>query len=226
MAIQVPKAQRRRFNIAEYERMGEVGIFDEDSNVELLAGVVWDMHPPAEHRFTVDEYNCLIEAGILTEDDQVELIEGEIVQMSPIGKRHQACVDRLTVLFVRYAGQAAMVRIQGPIQLGNSQPQPDVALLRPRDDYYAADLPDATDVLLTVEVSEVTLRSDHRVKLPLYAKAGVPEVWIVDLKGEIIEVYAEPAGGKYQVTRQFGRGETLTLADIPQFSVRVEDILG
>src|SRR5439155_19390887 len=92
MAIQVSK---RRFNVREYERMGEAGILDEDSNVELIEGVVMDMHPPRKHRFTVEEYNGLIEAGILQEDDRLELIEGEIVEMSPIGKRHAACVKRL-----------------------------------------------------------------------------------------------------------------------------------
>src|SRR5207249_1830748 len=96
MAIQVSK---RLFNVREYERMGETGILDEDSNVELIEGVVIDMHPPdmlppREHRFTVEEYNALIEAGILKEDERVELIEGEIIEMSPIGKNHVACVNR------------------------------------------------------------------------------------------------------------------------------------
>src|SRR3989442_296723 len=123
-AIQVSK---RRFNIREYERMGEAGILDEDSNVELIEGVVMDMHPTRKHRFTVEEYSGLIEAGILQEDDRVELIEGEIIEMSPIGKNHVACVNRLTALFSRYAGQSAIVSVQNPIELPNyAQPQPDL----------------------------------------------------------------------------------------------------
>ena len=114
MAIQVSK---RRFNVREYERMGETGILDEDSNVELIEGVVIDMHPPdmlppREHRFTVEEYNALIEAGILQEDDRVELIEGEIIEMSPIGKRHAACVKRLMVFFTRNVGETALPSVQ------------------------------------------------------------------------------------------------------------------
>src|SRR5437763_15624070 len=110
MAIHVSK---RLFNVREYERMGETGILDEDSNVELIEGVVIDMHPPdmlppREHRFTVEEYNALIEAGILKEDERVELIEGEIVEMSPIGKNHVACVNRLTAFFSRYASTSAI----------------------------------------------------------------------------------------------------------------------
>src|SRR5262245_23268881 len=100
MAVPLP---RRLFNTREYEYMGEegAGIFDEDSHVELLEGVVWEMHPPRRHRYTVEEYNRLIEAGILTEDENVELIRGVIVQMSPIGKRHAACVKRLNSILNR-----------------------------------------------------------------------------------------------------------------------------
>jgi Uma2 family endonuclease len=227
MAIRMPKLSKRRFNVDEYHRMGEAGIFDEDSNVELLDGVVWEMHPPRKHRFTVEEYNCLIETDIFAEDDQVELIEGEIVEMSPIGKLHAACVDRLTALFSRYAGQSAIVRVQNPIQLPDySQPQPDVALLRPRDDFYAKSLPIPADVFLVVEVAETSLKYDQTVKVPLYARAGISEAWLVDLKNEVVEVYALPVEGKYQVIRRVGRGETIVVRDIPGLSVGVGEIVG
>src|SRR5438552_8165096 len=184
MAIQVSK---RRFNIREYERMGEVGILDEDSNVELIEGVVMDMHPPRKHRFTVEEYNGLIEADILKEDERVELINGAIVEMSPIGKNHVACVNRLTALFNRYAGQTAIVSVQNPIELLNDgQPQPDVTLLNWRDDFYPGNLPRAAGVLLVVEVADTSYEFDRFMKLPLYARAGIPEVWIVDLPNETI----------------------------------------
>ena len=95
MAVRVNKS-KRLFNVDEYHRMGDVGIFDEDSPVELLEGEVWEKYPPQPYRYTVEDYERMIEGGILGEDERVELIEGEIVQMSPIGKRHAACVDRLT----------------------------------------------------------------------------------------------------------------------------------
>src|SRR5438105_3516870 len=159
MAIQVSK---RRFNVREYERMGEAGILDEDSNVELIEGVVVDMHPPRKHRFTVEEYNGLIEAGILKEDDRVELINGAIIEMSPIGKRHAACVKRLMVFFTRNVGESALPSVQDPIELpDHAQPQPDFALLRPRDDFYENSLPGPGDTLLVVEVADTSRDFDR-----------------------------------------------------------------
>jgi len=147
--------------------------------------------------------------------------------MSPIGKLHAACVDRLTALFSHYAGQSAIVRVQNPIQLPDySQPQPDVALLRPRADYYAQSLPVPADVFLVVEVAETSLKSDRTVKVPLYARASIPEVWLVDLKNEVVEVYVLPKEGKYQVSRKARRGETLVVREIPGLSIQVDEILG
>lgn len=229
MAIQVSK---RRFNVLEYERMGEAGILDEDSNVELIEGVVIDMHPPdmqppREHRFTVEEYNALIEAGILREDDHVELIEGEIIEMSPVGKRRVACVNRLTALFGRYAGQSALLSVQNPIELPNyAQPQPDIALLKPRDDFYAGNLPRPADVLLLVEVADTSREFDRGVKLSLYARAGIPEMWLVDRPNETVEVNTQPAGEAYQASRQARRGESIDVGRLPGLSLGVEAILG
>ena len=224
MAIQMAK---RRFNVDEYHRMGDVGIFDEDSHMELLDGVVWEMHPPTKHKYTVEEYNIMIERGVLLEDDPVELIEGEIVEMSPIGIRHQACVDRLSDLLREYANKSAIVRGQGPIQLPNhSQPQPDIALLRRRGDYYGKSLPIPADVFLVVEVAETSLRYDRNVKVPLYAKEGLHEAWLIDLKHDIIEVYTKPEKGKYQIMRQAKRGETIVVEGVPGLALGVNDILG
>lgn len=127
--------------------------------------------------FTVEEYHRMAEAGILREDDRVELLEGEIVEMTPIGSRHAACVDRLNQLGVRGVGPRAIVRVQSPVRLGErSEPQPDLTLLRARPDFYAHAHPGPADVLLIIEVAEASADADRTVKMPLYARAAIPEV--------------------------------------------------
>lgn len=166
-------------------------------------------------------------AGVLSEDDRVELIEGEIIEMSPIGSRHAACVGRLTKLLERLAGDHAIVWVQNPVQVNDySEPVPDVTLLRRRDDFYAQGKPGPADVLLLVEVADSTLGYDRQVKVPLYARAGVPEVWVVNLPGEVVEVYARPEGGEYQETRLVGRGESLTAASVAGLTFDAAAALG
>jgi Uma2 family endonuclease len=124
--------------------------------------------------FSVDDYYRMVEVGLLKEDERVELIEGEVIRMSPIGSRHAACVARLTKLFSRLAGDGAIVWVQNPVRLNDfSEPQPDVALLKPRADFYAGAHPAAADVLLIVEVSDTTIGYDRQVKVPLYARGGM-----------------------------------------------------
>ncbi len=177
--------------------------------------------------FTVSEFERMGEAGILSEDDRVELIEGEIITMSPIGSRHPACVNRLNNLLVPTVGQRAIVSVQNPIRLGDySEPEPDISLLRPRTDFYAQALPNAVDVLLLVEVAETSIDYDRTVKVPLYARASIPEVWLVDLAQEVIWQYARPDNGAYQEIRQARRGQSLTSAALPQLTLVVNDILG
>ncbi|HEY0376973.1 MAG TPA: Uma2 family endonuclease [Pyrinomonadaceae bacterium] len=181
----------------------------------------------AKRWFTVAEYNRMSETGILTEDDRVELIEGEIVEMSPIGRRHAACVDRLTELLSERLQRKAIVRVQSPIVLNEyTEPQPDVALLRRREDFYERSLPTPADVLLVVEVADTTLDYDRQIKVPLYARAGISEVWIVNLHDEQVEVYTRPAGGAYQDVRLRGRGEAMTSAEAPSLTLSVDEILG
>ncbi len=147
----------------------------------------------ARKRFTVQEFDRMGETGVLAEGDRVELIDGEIVQMNPIGTRHVACVARCDRLLARGAGDAAIVFVQSPIQLGAySEPQPDLAVVQPRLDFYESARPTASDVLLLVEVADTTLGYDRGTKVPLYARAGVPEVWVVDLGGAQVYVYREP----------------------------------
>ncbi len=181
----------------------------------------------AKRWFTVAEYNRMGAAGIFTEDDRVELIEGEIIEMSPIGRRHAACVGRLTNLFSKLLADRAIVWIQNPIVLNDyAEPQPDVALLRRRDDFYERSLPAPGDVLLVVEVADTTLEYDRQIKVPLYARAGTPEVWVVNLPDEQIEVYTRPNGGAYQDVRRHARGEAINSAAAPGLTVTTDEILG
>lgn len=182
---------------------------------------------PVRRRFTVDEYYEMARAGILGEDDRVELIEGEIIEMSPIGRSHAACVDRLNQFFVRRVGDAAIVRIQGPVRLSQqAEPQPDVALLRPRPDFYALGHPTPFDVLLLVEVAETSSRFDRMVKMPLYAAGGIPEYWLVDLDEETVTVFRDPGPADYGSVRVLHRGQTLTPLALPDVEIGVNDILG
>jgi Uma2 family endonuclease len=176
-------------------------------------------------RFTVHEYHRMAEAGIFGEDERVELIEGEVVEMNPIGSRHAMCVIRLTRLLVPLAGEDAFVSPQNPVRLGEyEEPQPDLALLRARD--YEDSLPGPEDVLLLIEVSDTTLRRDREVKLPRYARAGIPEGWILDLTGEAIERHNDPSEGGYRRTERARRGETLASEIMPDLILRVDAVLG
>ena len=181
----------------------------------------------AKRLFTVEEYHRMMEAGILSEDDRVELIDGEIVEMSPMGSRHAACVNRLNALFSARVAQAALVWVQSPIDLlGRSEPQPDLALLRPRADFYAGRHPEPGDVLLAIEVSDTSLEYDRNVKVPLYARAALPEVWQMCLREEIVVIYRSPSAGAYRDVRRVGRGEQLSPQALPDIELSTDSLLG
>ncbi len=177
-------------------------------------------------RFTVDDYRRLAEVGILTEDDRVELLDGEIVRMSPIGDRHVAAVNRCNRVFSRAAGERVLVSVQNPVDLDPyNEPQPDVALLRPRDDDYARGKPGPPDLLLVVEVADTSLAYDRQTKLPRYAATGVPEAWLLDLEADALEVHREPRPDGYAMIRRYRRGERVRAAALPDVEVAVDDLL-
>jgi Uma2 family endonuclease len=179
------------------------------------------------HRFDVEEYHRMLEAGVLSEDDRVELIGGEIVDMTPIGGAHLSCVVALTHLLVEAAGGRYFVSVQNPIRLGASdEPQPDISLIKSRPDPNAEAPPGREDVLLVIEVAETSLSYDRNVKLPLYARAGIPEVWIVDLKERKVEVHADPDPEGYRVSRTAGPGEQVRAETVEGLSLPVDGILG
>jgi len=176
-----------------------------------------------KRRFTVEEYHRMAQAGILSEDDRVELIEGEIVEMVPIGSRHAASVNRLTNLLSELVGKRAIVSVQNPVRLGPyAEPQPDVALLRPRNDFYAPAHPGPQDALLVVEVAETSADYDREIKMALYARAGVPEAWLVDLQEGVVEVHRSPAPDGYRRVQQHRPGQHLS----PEVSLAVDEVLG
>jgi Uma2 family endonuclease len=181
----------------------------------------------AKYSFTVEEYERMGEAGIFPIDARLELIEGEIVKMSPIGDPHAACVDVLDELVRGALGRSVSVRIQGPIRLDDySAPQPDISILKRRDDFYRHGKPRPEDVLLVIEVSDSTLAYDRRVKVPLYARAGIPEVWIVNLVDERVETFADLSGDAYQTTAVFSRGEEVQSRTLTALRLAVSEIFG
>ena len=211
--------QSRAFTVGKCDRMVAADILTEEDRVELIAA--------RRRPFTVGEYYRMAEAAILTEEDRVELIAGQIVAMSPIGSRHAACVDRLNGLLHRQSEQAFIVRVQSPIVLdAYSEPEPDLVLLRPRTDFYADAHPAASDVLLAIEVADTSVDYDREVKLPLYAQAGLPEVWLIDLQKDRIEVFAQPQGRAYQQRVEVTADATLTSPTVADLELAVADVLG
>lgn len=177
--------------------------------------------------FTVAEYHRMADAGIFTEDDRVELIDGEVVAMSPIGSRHAACVDKINALLRNLlSGETAIVRVQSPVHLSNhSEPQPDLAILHARDDFYASAHPGPESILLLIEVADASVIYDRNTKLPLYAQSNIPEVWLVDLVKNVVDLYSAPSGNGYSQMRRRERGTTTESVVLPQLAVPVDEIL-
>jgi len=175
-----------------------------------------------KHRLTVADFRRMGETGILREDARVELIEGEIIDMSPIGSTHAGTINRLIQLFHVAFGQSAVLSIQNPLNLGmHSEPQPDLAVLRPREDFYTSSHPRSEDVLLLVEVCESSLRYDRETKLPLYARHGIPEVWLVDVAQQQLSLFRAPEGEVYRdVTSPAALG-VLTPEHLPSANVNL-----
>lgn len=177
--------------------------------------------------FTVDDYYRMAEAGIIADGERVELIEGEIVQMSPIGDRHSLAVNRANMIFARGVGDRAVVSVQNPASMDRyNEPQPDVVLIRPREGFYGTGKPAPEDVLLMIEVADTTLRKDRNVKLPVYARNGIREVWIVDLQHDVILVFRDPKDGAYQTSETFKLGQLIRCGAFPEFAIESGELLG
>ncbi|HWS86663.1 MAG TPA: Uma2 family endonuclease [Pyrinomonadaceae bacterium] len=180
-----------------------------------------------KYSFTAEEFERLGEAGILRQDARLELIEGEIFEMSPIGRLHAACVDALALLLTELARRRFIIRVQNPVLLNDfSEPQPDITLLRWRDDFYRGALPKPEDVLLVIEVADTTVVTDRKVKLPLYARAGIAEAWLVNIPDEQVEIYSDPADGSYRRAEVFGRGKEARSHTVESLAVSISEFLG
>ena len=188
-----------------------------------------DMHTiasPRERTFTVSEYHRLAHHGILQENDRVELLDGRIYEMNPIGSRHAQCVRRLTTLLVLKVTPKALVSIQNPVRLDDrSEPEPDVALLEPKE-VYGSRHPRPDDVLLLIEVADTTLDFDRDVKPLLYARAGVRELWVLALEEERVHVYRRPGSNGYAEHAVVERGAALDITALPEVgAIAVADML-
>ena len=179
-----------------------------------------------ERKFTVAEYYRMAEVGILGPDEQVELVEGEIIVMAPIGPGYAGSVDIVSNLFVRKLDDRFIIRSQNPIHLDDgSEPQPDIAVARPRDDYYTAAHPTPADILLIVEVAQSNLEYDRDIKAHLYGRNGIPETWVKNLPEDCIERFTGPGPEGYAQHTIHRRGETIAPVSFPDLELAVDDLL-
>ncbi|MEM9718743.1 MAG: Uma2 family endonuclease [Bacteroidota bacterium] len=179
------------------------------------------------HTITVEDYLQMFQVGILSESDKVELINGEIFSMSPVGSRHIYYVNQLNHLFHALLGNKAVVSIQNPFKLdSHSEPEPDIALLKPPKGVYKDRHAESSDILLIGEVAEPSIDYDREVKVPLYAKVGVSIVWLLDIDQGQLEVYEVPKNGQYTSKQIYFSGDVFTLEiSGEEFSISVSEIL-
>ena len=184
--------------------------------------LAWD-----RYRFTVDEYQRMGEVGLFPPGVRVELIDGDVVPMNPIGPDHAGHVDRLGELFIERLGRRVTLRFQTPIRLRlHGQPEPDLAVLRRRPDFYTSGHPTPEDAYLLVEVADSSVQYDRQVKMPMYARAGIPEVWLVNLVEGHVVVYRDPAPDGYRTAHVARPGDEIRPLAVPDLAVPVAEIVG
>jgi len=179
-----------------------------------------------KRKFTIKDYYKMAESGIFTENDRVELIRGEIIEMSPIGRRHAVCIILLETVLSEKLRKRALISIQNPIQLDDtSEPQPDVVLLKNPIDTYRKRHPQPADIFLIIEVADTTVKYDREVKIPLYAEANIPEVWLVDINNNCAEMYRQPTPDGYQNMQKFTGEQSLSILAFPDIMITVNEII-
>jgi len=219
-------AALHRFNVKEYYRMAEIGVLQEDASVELLDGSVFDRSDGTLHRFSVKDYYRMAESGVIPPGARVELLDGKVIDMSPIGPLHGGLVKGLIRVFTRFPQGRWLLAAQDPVHLeDHSEPQPDLMLLKPSADDYRSRHPKPEDVFLLIEVSDSTLETDQEVKLPVYGRAGITEVWIVNLDQSTLEVYREPQFDGYGSTQFLHAGDRVAPAQFPDAVIEVSELL-
>jgi Uma2 family endonuclease len=178
------------------------------------------------HRLTVDDYHKMGAVGILSEEDRVEMIEGEVIDMAPIGSAHAACVRYLLHAFAPQLANAAILDVQNPLQLDDhSEPQPDLMLLKPKPDFYLRAHPQAKDALLLVEVAETSAAYDQEVKIPLYARHQIPEIWLFDIRAQRLNIFLDPSAEGYKKILRPSREEPVAPSLLPGIIINWADAL-
>ncbi len=205
--------------------MSSAALLDREAVASTVATVETpESSTPHRYRLTVAEYHRLGEIGIFDEDSRVELIEGDLIAMPPIGEQHAGHLDHIARPFFRQITQG-IVRVQGPIQLDDrSEPQPDLVVLRYREDFYTRSHPRPEDVLLLIEVSDSTLHYDRDTKVPLYAKAGISEAWLLDVAGQRLEVYRRPSPEGYREIHYPAPTDHIAPVLLPELSLNVASL--
>jgi Uma2 family endonuclease len=177
--------------------------------------------------FTVNDYYSMAEAGIIGPDERVELVEGEIIQMSPIGHRHGVRVVRASTMFFEAFGRKAVISTQGTLRLNKrTEFEPDLVVFKPRADFYVSGRAKPADVLLVVEMADSSLSSDRKIKIPLYAAAGIPEVWIQDIENDLLLVYRDPREENYATSLELQRNESVSPNAFPEIRFSIDDLFG
>lgn len=217
---------RRLWTQEEFLRMGELGILPR-SGVELVEGDVREKTPWGAHRrWTYEDWERMVAGGILDEGERVELVDGDFVRMTPIGHRHIYAVNLLTEFLADAARGRAILQVQSPLKFNAGEgPIPDLVLLRPHEDRYRSRPAGPWDALLVVEVSDTSLARDL-AKAEQYARAAIPEYWIVDVSRPGVLVHLAPTGGEYTDVRQYGHGQGFDSPALGGREVRAEDVLG
>lgn len=217
---------RRRWTYEEYQRMGEVGILPE-LGVELIQGEVRERNAcGTPRRWTYEDWERMVAAGIVDEDERLELVDGALVCMTPVGDRHMYTVDLVAEYLWSQMRGRAIVRVQSPLKFNTGEaPVPDLVLLRMHEDRYRSRPAGPWDALLVVEVSD-SARARDLARAEQYARAAIPEYWIVDVNRPAVLVHQEPVGGEYTRVYEYRHGQVFQSPALGGREVRVEEVLG
>ncbi|HEX5871563.1 MAG TPA: Uma2 family endonuclease [Longimicrobium sp.] len=216
----------RKWTCDEYERMGELGILPE-RGVELIRGEVRERNTwGSPRRWTYEDWERMVAGGIVDEDERLELVDGDFVCMTPVGDRHMYTVDLVAEYLWSQMRGRAVVRVQSPLKFNSGEaPVPDLVLLRMHEDRYRSRPAGPWDAFLAVEVSDSSLARDL-AKAELYARAAIPEYWIVDVNRPAVLVHQQPVGGEYTDIREYRHGQAFPSPALGGHEVRVEEVLG
>lgn len=195
-------------------------------SIEIAPTTMSRVDKPKRRRLTVDDFAKMCEVGILTSDDRVELIDGELIEMPPMGPPHAGIVNHLAKVLILRLGDEADLRVQSSVLLSRfTQPEPDLAIVRPDSAAYMLRHPQPADILVAIEVADSSLRYARQEKMPRYAAAGVPEAWLVDVRARTITVYTGPSADGYETSRTLAWTEGLVATAVPGLSLVFEEIL-